>query len=120
MLPPKRKSPKSGIARGPKREWQRHRKFVRSHGCSVRDCLDGPIEFAHIRTAANAGIALRPHDAFAVSLCSSHHREQHQIGHASFERKYGLDLKAMAAEFVRKSPDTEMRESLKLVSPKDL
>jgi hypothetical protein len=114
-LPKRRPVVKSGIERGPKREWPRHRKFVRSFGCCVPGCEDGPIEFAHVRSAANAGTSLRPHDAFAISLCTSHHREQHNIGQPAFERKYGIDMSALAASFVKASPDSAMRESLKLV-----
>lgn len=118
-LPRRRKVTKSGIERGPKREWPRHRAFVRRFGCSVPLCDTGaPIEFAHIRSAANAGTGLKPHDAFGVSLCSEHHREQHQIGQAEFERRYQIDLGKLAAEFVRASPDTAMKESLKLTVPK--
>lgn len=113
---PKRRPPlRSGIERVPPRVWLRHRKFVRSHQCVVPGCDDGPIEFAHVRSAANAGTGLRPHDAFAVSACAAHHREQHAIGQPAFERKYGIDLMALAREFTRRSPDVAMRESLKLV-----
>jgi len=78
------------------REWPRHRRFVRSFGCSVPLCMTNtPIEFAHLRSAANAGTALKPHDAFGVSLCGAdpargiegHHAEYHRIGHRSFQQK---------------------------------
>ena len=117
-LPRRRKVVKSGI-REVRREFPRHRKFVRSFGCCVSGCEDGPIEFAHVRSAANSGTSLRPHDAFAISLCTSHHREQHNIGQPAFERKYGLDMSALAASFVKASPDSAMRESLKLVPHTD-
>jgi hypothetical protein len=39
-----------------------------------------------------------------------HHAEYHRIGHDRFERKYQVDLRAIAAEFVRASPDREMRQ----------
>ncbi len=119
-LPPKRQKPRSGIKRAPAREWPRHRAFVRAHGCSVPNCNQcNPnrpyqIEFAHIRSAANSGIALKPHDAFGISLCATHHAEQHRIGQLAFERKYGLDLTTLAREFVRASPDRAMKESLAL------
>ncbi len=115
MLPKKRQKPRSGIERAPKREWPRHRKFVRSHDCCVPGCPDRNIEFAHVRSAANAGTGLKPHDAFGVSLCDLHHREQHQIGQFAFERQYSIDLAKLAAEFARRSPDQAMRDSLKLV-----
>lgn len=111
-LPRRRKVAKSGI-REIRREFPRHRRFVRSHECSVPNCQDAPIEFAHVRSAANAGTSLRPHDAFAISLCASHHREQHNIGQPAFERKYNIDMMTLAMEFTERSPDVAMRESLR-------
>lgn len=119
-LPARRKRPRSGIERAPPREWPRHRKFVRSHCCCVPGCDGAPIEFAHVRSAANAGTGLRPHDAFGIALCFAHHREQHNDGAETFQRRHGLDLWALAAAFVRASPDTEMRASLRLVAAAEL
>ena len=56
-----------------------------------------------------------PHDIFGVSLCRAHHDEQHRIGALTFSKKYKIDLWALAAEFARRSPDWQMRASLKLV-----
>jgi hypothetical protein len=78
------------------------------------------VDFAHLRSAANAGAGQTPHDIFGVSLCRVHHDEQHRIGADAFNKKYGIDLWAMAAEFARRSPDWEMRASLKLASPEEL
>lgn len=111
-LPPKRQKVRSGIARAPQREWPRHRKFVRGHACCVPGCQDGPIEFAHVRTGTDGGTALKPSDTHGISLCVEHHREQHQIGEPAFERRYRIDMKALAAEFARKSPDIAMREAM--------
>jgi hypothetical protein len=112
LLPKKRQRPKSGIERAVPRIWNRHRVFVRSHGCCVPGCDDGPIEFAHIRTAANSGTGLKPHDAFAVSLCHSHHRESHEDGLITFARRYKINLVELAREFVKRSPDFKMRASM--------
>jgi hypothetical protein len=71
-----------------------------------------PIEVSHIRTASNAGTGLTPHDGFAVSMCHGHHVEYHQHGHHTFERRHRVNLDAIAAEFVRRSPDIDMRASL--------
>src|SRR2546429_8681268 len=73
------------------------------------------VDFAHLRSAANAGTGQRPHDIFGVSLCRKHHDEQHRIGADAFGEKYKIDLWAFAAEFARRSPDWQMRASLKLV-----
>jgi hypothetical protein len=51
-----------------------------------------------------------------VSLCRLHHDEQHRIGAEAFGDKHGIDLWDLAAEFARRSPDWEMRASLRLVS----
>lgn len=112
MLPRKREKTRSGIERAPKRTWLRHERWVRSHNCSVSDCLNGPIEFAHIRTAANAGTGLKPASWSGVSLCADHHAESHR-GERTFERKYAINLAEIAAEFARKSPDLEMRLAMK-------
>lgn len=112
-LPARRKRPPTGIERAPKREWPKHRAFVRRHQCVVPGCQAGPIQFAHLRTAANAGTSIKPHDQFGVSMCALHHVEQHAIGAPAFERRYGLDLFKLAAEFTAKSTDVAMRESLR-------
>jgi hypothetical protein len=71
-----------------------------------------PVEVSHIRTASNAGTGLKPHDGFAVSMCHVHHLEYHRVGHHTFERRHRLDLDVLAAEFVRRSPDLDMRASI--------
>lgn len=111
-LPPRKKRARSGIARGPQRVWPRHRKFVRGHVCAVPGCIASEVEFAHVRTAENSGTGIKPHDSNGVPLCRHHHREQHDCGVHTFEDRHGIDLEALAAEFVRKSTDTKMRASL--------
>ena len=74
------------------------------------------MDFAHLRSAANAGKGQVPHDVFGVSLCRVHHEEQHRIGARVFSKKYNIDLWALAAEFGRRSPDWQMRASLRIVS----
>jgi hypothetical protein len=111
-LPPKRKRERSGIARAPRRDWPRHRKFVRSHHCIVGGCEATDIQCCHIRSAANAGTGLKPGDWLTFPGCANHHAEQHQVGQGTFEDRHGLDLTAIAAELVRCSPDYAMRVSL--------
>ena len=55
-----------------------------------------------------------------LSLCRVHHAEQHRVGTRAFNRKYGIDLWDLAAEFARRSPDREMRLSLRLVRAEQL
>jgi hypothetical protein len=114
-LPDKLKRPRMGVRMPVQRIWPRHRRWVKSHGCCVPDCRAVCVDFAHLRSAANAGTGQRPHDIFGVSLCRIHHDEQHQTGADAFGNKYQIDLWALAAEFARRSPDWEMRASLRLI-----
>jgi Putative HNHc nuclease len=115
LLPRKLKPAKMGIRPFLQTVWPRHRRWVRAHGCCVPGCPAARTEFAHLRSAANAGTGRKPHDAFGVSLCYAHHDEQHRVGAHSFSQKYQIDLWVLAAEFVRHSPDEAMRASLKLM-----
>ena len=117
-LPEKIERERSGIERVVKRDWPRHRRFIRKHACvvtlgKVHDECEGAVECAHYRTAANAGKGQKPHDWFTFSACHKHHAEQHRIGQPAFERKYGIDLAAICAEFARLSTDTGMKEAMK-------
>lgn len=87
-----------------KRHCQAHRAWVRRHRCSVPGCRQGPIDCAHVRTSSNAGIGMKPADCWTISLCRAHHEEQHRIGQAAFELRYGLDLIELSKEFARRSP----------------
>ena len=116
-LPAKRKPLKSGIARTVKREWPRHRRFVKSHGCCVPNCGFQTIECAHVRQGHQAGTGIKPPDWQTISLCSIHHAQQHQIGHERFDKMYGLNSLQIAAEFAAASPDVAMREAMKEWQP---
>src|SRR5436190_1906115 len=116
-LPDRLKRSKWGARTPLQKIWPRHRRWVRAHGCCVPACDARAVDFAHLRSAANAGTGVRPHDIFGVSLCRAHHDEQHRIGADAFGDKHGIDLWALAAEFARRSPDWRMRASLRLVSP---
>lgn len=114
MLPRRLPQPKLGVHAPPRTIWPRHRRRVRSHGCCVPNCPASRVDFAHLRSAANAGKGQKPHDAFGISLCRAHHIEQHHLGAASFGRKYAINLWALAREFLRRTPDHWMRLSLAL------
>lgn len=96
-----------------KRVWHKHREFVRRLGCCVPDCENTNIEFAHIRTAANSGIGIKPPDWFGVGLCQKHHVEQHNKGQRWFELEYGIDLLEMAFLYATRSSDKEMIKEMK-------
>lgn len=81
-----------------------HLAFVRSHQCCVPGCTAMPIEAMHVRRGSGAGMGQKPDDWRTVSGCRDHHGEQHRIGEQSFEKRYGLDLAELAAEFAKASP----------------
>ena len=105
MLPPK-------LSKSPKKEKRlrcpAHLKFVRSHHCSVPGCRQIPIEAAHVRKGLpdgeQGGMGLKPGDNWGISLCNSHHAEQHRIGETPFENKYHIDLREIAQAFAAASP----------------
>lgn len=101
MLPPK-------LPKKPKREsrWrsQAHCNYIRQHHCSIAGCMALPIEVAHVRIGSGAGVGQRPHDYFAISLCRTHHAEQHNTGEASFEKRYNISMMELADGFAKTSP----------------
>lgn len=115
-LPAKRKRPKMGVQKPPQREWPRHRRFVKSRGCSIPGCVPIPgtltaiIDFHHVRTRGAGG-----HDCFGVSVCRHHHIILGTISVDEARKRFGVDLWALAREFTRRSPDTAMKASLALV-----
>ena len=88
-----------------------HRAWVRRHHCSVPGCLDQSIECAHVRRGTGGGVGLKPHDRWCISLCANHHAEQHRLGEAQFEQKYGIDLAELARQFSRRSPHWRMLQA---------
>lgn len=107
VLPKRRPVVKSGIQRAERRVYPRHRRFVRSHGCVIPNCDAQDVDFCHLHSVGAGG-----HDKTGVSMCRRHHAESHTSGLAKFQAKYGVDLWALAAEFVRRSTDTAMRAAL--------
>jgi hypothetical protein len=81
-----------------------HRAWVRRHHCSVPGCMLLPIECAHVRGGTDGGMGLKPSDHWAISLCQRHHAEQHRVGEQEFERRYDIDLTAIARQFSGRSP----------------
>ena len=93
-------------AKSPKvsRDCPAHRAWVRKHRCSVPACGQLPIECAHVRRGTDGGVGLKPSDSWCISLCINHHAEQHRIGERAFEKRHGVELVALAKEFVTRSP----------------
>ena len=115
MLPKRRKPKPSGIDRGPKRIWVKHEKWVRGHECcaGAPDECDGRIEFCHIRLFGDGGTGLKPPSWRGIPLCSFHHSVSHEWGQLTFDRRYGIDSKKLAAEFAAASPDTAMKQAMR-------
>lgn len=74
--------------------------WICSHPCSVPDCKRG-IGWtipAHAGKTRGAGGTWRD----LIPLCILHESEWHATGRFSFDRKYGIECKAIAAEMVRR------------------
>ena len=86
-----------------------HKEWIEQQGCYAMYAAcypgycSGPIVAHHVRTAANSGAGMKPSDEWLVPLCDKHHKEGHQKGWKTFERKYGVDLKAIAKELAREN-----------------
>lgn len=104
---------KAREARPPKvkRRSPAHCNFVRDHDCCVPGCTARPIEVAHVRRNGSGAMSQKPSDRYTVSLCRDHHAESHR-GERTFEERYGIDLWALAAEFVRRSPKRKELEQM--------
>ena len=81
-----------------------HRAWVRGHACCVPGCPNPQIECAHVRRETDGGGALKPSDFWTISLCGTHHAEQHAIGEARFEKRHAIDMRELALAFARRSP----------------
>ena len=106
----RRKPPRSGIARAPRREYPAHLQWLRGFECAVSDVeCKGKVEAAHVRLGTDGGISLRPSDWFANPLCEHHHRAvQHAKGERTFEKTYQRQffkgLRAAALYYAKQSP----------------
>ena len=101
-LPPRivRKRKRDSALRCPQ-----HRQWIRTFACCVPECnSESRIDACHVRNGSHAGMGRKPGDDMLISMCRDHHREQHQIGEAEFERRYGLNLTDLAREFASTSP----------------
>jgi hypothetical protein len=101
-LLPARISRKSDKAEKPRRS-PAHRAWVRGHCCMACGSSAG-IECAHVRVGTDGGVGIKPSDKWTVPLCRDCHARQHQIGEESFEKQWGVNLKAVAEALFRASP----------------
>lgn len=87
-----------------------HRAWVRGHACSACGSMSG-IECAHVREGTDGGVGMKPSDRWTISLCAECHRKQHQLGEGTFSRLHGIDMKALAQEFYKRSPHRHKLEA---------
>lgn len=74
--------------------------LCRSSPCSVPGCRAGPpCDPAHHPSRGAGGL-----DADTFPLCRAHHAEQHQIGVASFARRYRIVLEELVLATRRRLP----------------
>ena len=64
--------------------------------CCIYACSWFGCDLHHERRGAGGGTALKPGPETLIPLCHAHHQEGHQIGWATFEKKYGVDLREVA------------------------
>lgn len=79
---------------------------MRSHSCCACGSIVA-IEVAHVRTGTDGGMGMKPGDYWTISLCGGPngcHALQHRIGEPEFEKRFGIDMKMLAREFVKASP----------------
>jgi hypothetical protein len=118
-------SPVKPKREGPPRKGQEpdltYRAFVRAQGCVLvgRWCHDdtqipafqdsyhvcwGPIEFHHVKTRGAGG----KDRGNGVGLCTTGHRTFHDLGRATFDARYAIDLahvaRDLAAAYLRGAP----------------
>ena len=95
------------IPKPPKRasRWRSpgHRAWIRKHACCACGSMRN-IECAHVRLGTDGGMGFKPSDEWCISLCSNCHRMSHSVGDQTFQRDNKIDMKALAEEFIKKSP----------------
>lgn len=113
IVPAKRKREKlrTGDERGPLRCYG-HLRFIRAHHCSVPGCASTQIEAAHVRGGTDGGMGQKPSDRFTLPICADHHREQHNIGEAAFERRHKISMRQIADKLWDISPARKKQEAL--------
>jgi len=112
MIPKRRKREPLGLRQAPQIRCPAHLAWVRGHECAIagkhgitgpHECA-GSIEAAHVRTGTDGATSIKPSDIWAIPLCSSAHRLQHQLGESAFEQRFGIDMRRTAQILARLSP----------------
>lgn len=91
--PRKRNAPRPAEKSAPQfLQWIRGRECL----CFPRGGCSGKIEAAHVDYAGGKGMGTKVADRHTVPLCTWHHAEQHRIGWAAFQLRYGFFAKEVA------------------------
>ncbi len=100
-IPSKRAKPRRGPMRDPKyRRWLRNELCVVGMACGSETCSSFIRQFDAAHTQNN-GMRSKGPDSSCAPLCRKHHAE-YDAGRAAFENKYGVDMKAIAAEHYKR------------------
>lgn len=111
-LPARRRPERMGLRTSPQVRCPAHLAWIRGHECAVNgDDCEGRIEAAHVRGGTDGGLGKKPGDNFVLPLCSYHHRMQHVVGEAEFERVFAINMKAIAEGLWRASPARKRMEA---------
>ncbi len=86
-----------GLVYGPYHDWMAHFPCLINVGCYPQAVGH------HVKTVGAGGQDFKNE----VPLCVIHHGEVHRIGRKAFERKYGLDLAAIAEQISHQYPEEE-------------
>ena len=73
-----------------------HFERLRMLPCCVPGCDSFQSIVHHERRGTGGGTALKPAPWAGVNLCQSHHLIGHAIGWATFEKRFGVDLREIA------------------------
>lgn len=96
----RRKPEPMGLRKSERIRCPAHLAWVRKHECAIKDRGDhfcsGKIEAAHVRSGTDGALSVKPSDCWSIPLCNVAHRLQHQIGEPAFEKRFDIDMKAIA------------------------
>jgi hypothetical protein len=110
-----RTRPRMGVRSAPHLRSPSHLQHIRSLACCIAGMdghvCEGPIEAMHVRGGTDGALAVKPSDCWTLPGCSGAHRLQHQIGEQAFQKRFSIDMKAIASALWRRSPHRHKAEN---------
>jgi hypothetical protein len=85
-------------------KWLRGRPCAFSIALNTEANCHGKMEAAHTPGGGDKGMGTKCSDRYAVPLCSSHHRSQHDKGWPFYQRLLEIDAKSLAEDYWRAWP----------------